>query len=357
MKISNYKIQDWLFQEADGKFEIDLAESGIQYHHFHDLDLTENYHLNYSLDSGDNTLRKIIADKYRVDFSQVMVTNGSQEALYILYQTLLNPNDHVITFSPGWQQSWDVPVALGAKVDVIDLSNNNYELDLPTIQKYVTDQTKLLILNSPHNPTGKTICPVKLAEIKEYCGQKNIFVLNDEEYLTDYTQSIVNTKEFGYSGCVSSLSKIFGFPGLRVGWFVGPQEIISQMINYRRYITVCNSHLCERLAEQVLNNFDKYVNRYHNMASSGLEILKEWVDSHPELTLIEPQGTPFAYITVSKEFDTQEFSRRLLQQQKVLVMPAEVFDDKNAIRVSFGRPAEILQEGLRRISDALREFV
>ena len=124
MKISNYKIQDWLFQEADGKFEIDLAESGIQYHHFHDLDLTENYHLNYSLDSGDNTLRKIIADKYGVDFSQVMVTNGSQEALYILYQTLLNPNDHVITFSPGWQQSWDVPVALGAKVDVIDLSKN-----------------------------------------------------------------------------------------------------------------------------------------------------------------------------------------------------------------------------------------
>ncbi len=356
MKISNYKIQNWLFQEADGRFEIDLAESGIQYHHLHDLNLTENYHLNYSLDSGDSKLKEIIAAKYGVDFSEVMITNGSQEALYIFYQTLLKADDHVITFSPGWQQSWDVPIALGANVDVVDLSKHGYDLNLSLIKPYLTDKTKLIILNSPHNPTGKTLSSAILTEIKDYCRSRDIFVLNDEEYLTDYKESIVNIGELGFSGCVSSLSKIFGFPGLRVGWFVGPKETIDQMINYRRYITVCNSHLCERLAEQVLNDFDKYVNRYHNMASSGLEILKKWIDTHPELKLISPQGTPFVYIVFPSHVDTQKFARLLLQQQKVLVMPAEVFDDKNAIRVSFGRPAEILETGLHRMSTALAEY-
>lgn len=357
MRISNYKIQDWLFQEAEGKFEIDLAESGIQYHHLYDLDLSENYHLNYSLDSGDLKLRDLIANKYGVDFSEVMIANGSQEALYIFYQTLLNPGDHVITFSPGWQQSWDVPIAIGAKVDVVDLSKHDYDLNLSILKPYLTEKSKLVILNSPHNPTGKTLSPQILSEIKDFCGSRGIFVLNDEEYLTDYTKSIVNAGEFGLSGCVSSLSKIFGFPGLRVGWFVGPKDVIDQMINYRRYITVCNSHLCERLAEQVLNNFDKYVIRYHNMASAGLEVLRKWTQNHTDLKLIEPQGTPFAYIVFPPHIDTQDFARALLQQEKVLVMPAEVFDDRHAIRVSFGRPVEILQEGLSRMTKVMSEFI
>lgn len=356
MQISNYKIQDWLFQECEGKFEIDLAESGIQYHHLHDLNLKENYHLNYSLDSGDIGLRQTIAGKYNTPLNNVLITNGSQEALYLFYRSYLTSGDHVITFSPGWQQSWEVPKNIGAEVSTIDLSDHSYEVNLNVIKPYITEKTKLLILNSPHNPTGKLISQEDLKEIKEFCAQRNIFILNDEEYLTDYSLSIIQDDPHNNTACVSSLSKVFGFPGLRLGWFVGPEKIVNKMINYRRYVSVCNSHLCEKLAEQVFNDFGKYVDRYERMTSIGLTILKEWVARHPQLELIPPQGTPFAYVYFLEDKNTQAFSRFLLQEQKVLVMPAEVFDDKNAIRISFGRPAHILTEGLNRISVSLGNF-
>lgn len=356
MDIGNYKIQEWLFQEAEGKFEIDLAESGIQHHNFHDLDLSENYHLNYSLDSGDLKLRQIIAEKYDVSFENVMITNGSQEALYLFYRSLLKSGDNVLTFSPGWQQSWEVPKVIGASVTIVDLSKNNYEVDVPLLMGSINERTKLIVLNSPHNPTGKTIPRETLSEIKEFCAKKGIFVINDEEYLTDYSLSITQGEHAQAVGCVSSLSKIFGFPGLRLGWFVGPKEVVNKMINYRRYVTVCNSHLCERLAEQVFGNFQKYVTRYESMTEKGLELLRNWVRQYPQFQLLEPQGTPFAYVCVKTPMDTYDFSRKLLANQKVLIMPAEVFNDQNAFRLSFGRAENILNEGLARISFALKDL-
>ncbi|WP_032112940.1 pyridoxal phosphate-dependent aminotransferase [Candidatus Paracaedibacter symbiosus] len=353
MQLPNYKIQDWLFQEGEGRFEIDLAESGIQYHHIHNLNLRENYHLNYSSDCGDQKLRQIISGKYGRDPSHVILTNGSQEALYLFYRSLLNPGDHVITFSPGWQQSWEVPKSMGANVSVINLAENSYEISLAIIEPHITEKTKLIILNSPHNPIGKTLPKEILSDLKEFCFKRNIFILNDEEYLTNYSSSIVTGDQNNNTACVSSLSKVFGFPGLRLGWFVGPKELVNQMINYRRYVTVCNSHLSERLAEQVLSNFNEYIDSYENMTSAGLKILQDWTSNHPELRLISPQGTPFAYISFITKIGTKAFARKLLDEQKVLIMPAEVFNDENAFRVSFGRPANILKEGLGRISKVL----
>lgn len=357
MSIATYKIQDWLFQEADGKFEIDLAESGIQYHFSHDLDLKTNYHLNYSLDSGDTLLRTKIAQQYGHSIRKVLLTTGSQEALYLFYRSFLRENDHVITLTPGWQQSWEVPKIMGATITSINLADHHYKFDVDILKESVCDRTKLLILNFPHNPTGMSLSQDQLNNIITFCQSKNIFVLNDEEYLLDQQKSITNNQLSDYVGCVSSLSKIYGFPGLRLGWFVGPELIVQKMINYRRYTSVCNSHLCERLAEQVVDDFPRYIERYEKMTQSGLELLTKWASEHSDyFKLLSPQGTPFAYLCFNKPMDTKLFAQTLLETQKVLVMPAEVFEDKNAIRVSFGREKDVLQEGLNRLSKALREF-
>lgn len=353
--IAPYKIQHWLFSEAEGQFDIDLAESGIQHHYTKDLDLSQNYSLNYSLDCGDLKLRETIARLYEVEPTQVLITHGSQEGLYLFYRSFLKPGDHIITFKPGWQQSWEVPLHLGASVSILSLDvKDSYKLSLEAIKAAITPNTRLIILNSPHNPTGHRIEGQILQKLTNLCRDKDIHLLNDEEYLTDYKNSIVHFSPLAYS--VSSLSKVYGFPGLRTGWFIGSKEIIQQMTNYRRYVSVCNSSLCEQLAIQVLQQKDKYLQRYSKLVYQGLLELRTWIQRFPNLKLVEPQGTPFAYITFPSSIKTQDFASDLLRTQKVLVMPAEVFDDHNAIRLSFGRPLDILRDGLNRLAQALENY-
>jgi aspartate/methionine/tyrosine aminotransferase len=352
-KINLYTIQQWLFAEAEGRFEIDLAESGIQYHHLHDLSLQNNYDLNYSLDRGKLALREIVANIYTRPIEQVLITNGAQEGLYLFYQTFIKSGDHVITFSPGWQQSWEVPLSLGAKVSQIKLdSKNGYKIDVNEVKNCIQKTTKLLILNNPNNPTGTALDRETQDKLIALCRQNNIFILCDEEYFTDYPNSMVN--QYEKCAVVSSLSKVYGFPGLRTGWFVGPADVVENVVNYKRYVTVSNSSLCEYFAIDILGNYKKYLIDYANIVNNGYKIIKNWANSLANFKLMEPQGTPFCYLVGNTDIDTEMLSKRILAEQKVLVMPAEVFEDKGALRVSFGRPSDILNEGLRRISSTLQ---
>ena len=117
-------IVEWILG-AEGKYDIDLAESGIQYHYIHNLKIDKNWNLNYSSDNGNTKLREKIAKLYGVDKENVLITNGSQEALYLFYNSFLTMNDEVIAFSPGWQQSWEVTKNIGCKVRILKLNEEN----------------------------------------------------------------------------------------------------------------------------------------------------------------------------------------------------------------------------------------
>lgn len=351
-QIRTYTIQQWLFEEAQGAFEIDLGESGIQHHYLRDLEPDPAFDLNYSQDRGDEELRRRIADLYGAGPENIIVTHGSQEALYLFYGCHIGPDDHVITFTPGWQQSWEVPEHLGAQVTKIALTQDSgYAVDWDTVSENVQDNTRLMILCSPNNPLGIALAEDDWQQLQVLLAERDIPVLVDEEYLTDYKGSAFN-RVSGYA--VSSLSKIYGFPGLRLGWCVGDKEAVERMVNLKRYTTVCNSSLCEQLALQVLGEKrPHYLERFERLCRGGLEMLREWVKAQPALSLIEPQGTPFAYLAYDGPGTSAEFCRRLLREKSVLLMPAEVFEDHQAVRLSFGREAKVLQAGLDRIGQVL----
>jgi aspartate/methionine/tyrosine aminotransferase len=348
MKINTYTIQEWLFSEAAGKFDIDLAESGIQYHYSHDLNLEKNYDLNYSSDCGNQDLRNIIANLYGVTNKNIAITHGSQEGLYLFYRSFLQRNDHVITFSPGWQQSWEVPKTTGADVSVLKLkAENNYQLDFDNLTDNIRADTKLIILTNPGNPTGVTFADRDIEKLIALCRKNHIFILADEEYFTDYGNSLV--KRYEKSAITSSLSKIYGFPGLRIGWFIGPEEMVKEVINYKRYVTVSNSSLCEYLACEVLNSYQTHLEHYQTLCQQGLDYFKKWLNSYPELTLVPTQGTPFAYCKLNMSLSSFEFCKQLLAKYRVLIMPGEVFEDKQTLRITFGRHHDTLAEGLKAI--------
>ena len=350
-QISTYTIQQWLFDEAQGAFDIDLGESGIQYHHLRDLEPDPGFDLNYSQDRGDGRLRQAIGEMYGAGPENVIITHGSQEALYLFYECHLGPEDHVITFTPGWQQSWEVPVHLGAQVTKIALQQEDgYAIDWDAVSESMRDNTRLLILCSPNNPLGTALSESDWEQLERLRAKRGLPVLIDEEYLTDYRGSVFG-RVSGYA--VSSLSKIYGFPGLRLGWLVGDREAVDRAVNLKRYTTVCNSSLCEQLALQVLANRPHYLERFARLCDGGLRLLRSWLKGQPSLSLVEPQGTPFAYLTYDGSGTSAELCRRLLREKGVLLMPAEVFEDRQAVRLTFGREPDILQPGLDRIGEVL----
>lgn len=350
--MNTYTIQEWLFSTAHGKYDIDLAESGVQFQQVSDIHINPTWILDYSTDRGQLALRERVAALYEGRTAEnVIITHGGQEALYLYYQATLNANDHVITVIPGWQQSWEVPSHIGATVSTLTWKPGS-AFPVEDLSSAFKPNTKLLILNSPSNPIGSAISLSQWQEIVDLCHARGVRILNDEEYLTDFRESVASLAPDSIS--VSGLSKVFGLPALRIGWAVADKLTIEKMVNYKRYTSVSNSLLCENIAISALDNFQNNIDRYTSYLQKGLSQLRGFSEKHKKsLTLIEPQNTPFAWFNLNLPMTSQAFAEQLLAEERMLIMPAEVFGYTQGIRVTYARDTAQLREGFQRISNLL----
>ncbi|MCW7556016.1 pyridoxal phosphate-dependent aminotransferase [Endozoicomonas gorgoniicola] len=353
MAIANYSIQEWLFDKAHGKFKYDLAESGVQFQHVRDLQINYDWCLDYSVDRGGENLRNCIKAMYS-SYGELysLVTHGAQEALYLFYNSLLNKDDHVICTLPGWQQAWEVPKKIGCKVTLLEWKPG-YGFPVDKLVESINKKTKLLIINSPCNPTGVTLTAQELSQLISICQSKGIWIINDEEYLVDFKDSVVN--KYNKSVSVSSLSKIYGLPALRLGWAVSRnQSIIEEMVNYKRYTSVSNSLLLENTAIHVLQEKNKHIERFKNYIDSARPILDNFAKLADEyLTLVEPENTPYAWFNTKEKVDSSLLALELLNQHHLLIMPAELFGYKNGIRLTYARDLTYLTNSLNMILETL----
>jgi aspartate/methionine/tyrosine aminotransferase len=218
----------------------------------------------------------------------------------------------------------------------------------------VTDDTRMIVLNSPHNPTGLAWDEPQWKVLAEGVRGTGVLVVNDEEYLTDEAASTLH--RVADSAVVSSLSKVYGFPGLRLGWLVGPPEVIEACVNYRRYTTISNSPLLEALALQVLQHQDQYLAEYHSRLAAGWKVFGEWIAGQPGLEPVEPQGTPFVLCRVTIDgLTSQQLCLDALDRERLLLMPGDVFGAPGYVRISYARPEELLRDGLDRLGRVLEQ--
>lgn len=356
--IGTYTIQQWLFDSAQGRYEIDLAKSAVQHQRVADLTIEPDWELNYSQDRGLLETRAAVAALYGDGWpaERVLLAHGGQEALYLFYQSLLVPGDHVVTVVPGWQQSWEVPAHIGCEVAKLHWRPGR-RLDPRELARLLRPDTRLIVLNSPGNPSGCVISPQEWDDIFELAGARGTWIMSDEEYVLDFRASAVH----GYGRClsVSGMSKVHGLQGLRLGWAVAGSaegaELLERMVNYKRYTSICNSMLCEHAAARVLRDWPRQVRRYHALLAEGLEPLQEFARANADaVTLVPPQGTPFAWFDVELPVTSMTLCERLLDAG-VLVMPAEVLGSERGFRLTYARPREVLLEGLERFSAVLKE--
>ncbi|MEV5945397.1 aminotransferase class I/II-fold pyridoxal phosphate-dependent enzyme [Streptomyces sp. NPDC051993] len=355
---AGYPMRRWYFEDARDRYELDLGDSYVECGRLGDLSLPADLVLDYGNNRGEDRLRALVADGYGRDADEVGITHGAQEALYLLYRALLRPGDHVVAFTPGWQQAWDVPAAAGCRVDLVGTTSEGRP-DVAAAAELIGPDTRAVVLNSPCNPTGRRAAADDTELLLAVLRRHGCYLVLDEEYVADLRgDSLLGRYERAVS--VSSVSKVYGFPGLRTGWMCGPADVVTAAMEHKHATTLSNSVLTSWLAADVLEKRADYLDRYRRLTRTGSAVLRSWAARHEDaVRLLEPEGTPFAWLSLPDRCGplgaetSLSFCRRVLDRARVLLMPAEVFGAERGLRISVACEETVLREGLERISALL----
>lgn len=308
--------------------------------------LWESLSLGYTEPPGLPLLRKEISKLYsHIDSEQVMTFAGAEEGIYCAMRTLIEPGDHVIVIDPCYQSLKTLPESFGAHVTSIQLDfAKKWKLELEELERAFLPNTKLLVLNYPHNPTGAILEKHVFDGLIELARKHGAYIFCDEVYRyleideRDRLPSIADTYEKGIT--LNVMTKAFGLAGLRIGWIATQNgDFLQRVGSYKLYTSICNSAPSEILALMALRAKDKILQRNREILLRNFRILDSFMRRHHKLlSWIPPQGGTMAVLKLLIPVSVENFSEELVAKAGVLIMPGSVFDlPGNFFRIGFGK--------------------
>lgn len=284
----------------------------------------------------------------------IIPTHGAAGANSLIFSSLVEPGDHVVSIMPTYQQLYSIPKSLGAKVDILKLRREDeYLPNLDTLRKLVTPQTSIICINNPNNPTGALMDNNILAEIIEIAKSVDAYLICDEVYrhLTQadtYIESVADLYDKGIS--TSSMSKVFSMAGVRLGWIATRDaEVRRKCLSHRDYNTISIGIFDEELAAIALANADKLLNRSRLIVRNNLDILTKWVNNEPKISFIKPQGGTTALLHYTNDINSEELCKQLLEKTGTLLTPGDCFDEPKSLRIGYACKTEELKNGLEQL--------
>ncbi len=368
MKIEPFALERWMTTyEMNVKY--DIAESGIFPLTMNDLLSFEppeqreetlgrllDLRLGYSEAAGTLELRRLIAETYdHCEPENILVTTGAIEANFLLFNVLLNPGDHMIAPYPAYQQLYSVPRAIGCEVSLWKVGpENGFRYDVDELEKLVTPKTRLIVVNSPHNPTGAILSSEDARRVYALAESAGATVMSDEAYrwLTIPGGDTLMPPMFnlGRSGIsVGTLSKPFGLPGLRIGWITASKEVVAQCWGMRDYITLSPGRLNDALAVLALKHRDRILERNAGIISANLATANAWVAQHSDrLSWKAPRGGLLALLRYQMDIPSFELANKLAEEYSVMLAPGSAFGYEHHLRIGIGQNPPVFKEGLAR---------
>lgn len=312
---------------------------------------------------GGPGLRTALADRWTGgDVDQVMVTHGSSEAIYIVMQTLLEPDDEVIAVDPAYQQLYDIARSRGCRITRWPLrAEQGFSADMDLLRKLAASRPRMIVVNFPHNPTGASITAEEQDELIAIAAEAGSWLVWDNAFgEMTYTAPPLRLPHDRYDKVVSfgTLSKSYGLAGMRVGWCLAPRELLEEMAVLRDYIALYVSPVLEFFAEKAIRNADRIVALQREHACANLELLRSWADGLPDLVrLTPPSGGVTAFVEFPRLPDPVRSCRRLAEKHRVLLVPGECFGDdyRSFARLGFGGTTAELTTGLSHLEEVLRQ--
>ena len=371
MKIDTFEMER-MQSTWENVVEMDLSESGVRPVTLRelgemglDLDAILDVPLSYSQSNGTIPLRETLAGQYPgATPDHIEVTNGTSEANYMLALSLIRDGDEAAFEIPNYMQYWGLPKSLGAKVNRFHLRiDQDWEPDWDEFDGGVNHKTRLVYISNPNNPTGSILSDSAMQRIVRRCEATGAYLIADEVYLGAEIHRERTGSFWGMSDRVivtSGLSKAYCIPGARIGWIVGPKDIIAECWTQHDYITICPNKISDAIARVAVRpeNREKLYARTRDILQHNLPIMREWAASFGGfLTFREPQAGALCLVRYNSATPSYELCERIRVQQSVLIVPGAHLGLEGFLRIWLGGKPEFLREGLRRIGEELRKEI
>jgi aspartate aminotransferase len=329
----------------------------------------------YTANAGIRELQRAIIDFYRRDFGteyqpgEVMATAGGKQAIFNACVTLLNPGDEVLIPKPYWVTFPEIAVFAGAKPVFIETEETDFVLTAEQVERAITPKTKLLILNSPSNPSGRVLPPSEFRKIMELTSERGIYVVSDECYLRfvyppgEVFSAASLPSELRSRLCIAgSFSKTYAMTGWRIGYALAPAEWIKAMLKVQGHSTSNANSMAQWAAVEALTGPQESVGVMLAEYTARRAWLLNALCEIPGFKCSEPEGAFYAFPDVrgclKKDLKTSgDFAKRLLEEEHTVVTDGAGFGAEGFIRISYATSMEQIQEGIKRIKNfAQRHF-
>jgi aspartate/methionine/tyrosine aminotransferase len=312
--------------------------------------------LGYTESKGHPQLREKIADLYTgLKPDQVLVHTGAEEAIFIFMQVVLQQGDHVIVHYPCYQSLAAIARAMGCDVTLWGTTAaDNWALDLDFVKKNLRSNTRLVIVNCPHNPTGHLMPRTDFQDLVALSEQHGFTLFSDEVYRfleydpQDRLPAVCEINDRGVS--LGVMSKSLGLAGLRIGWIATRnRELLKAQAAYKDYTTICNSAPSEYLSIVALSHKDRLLERSLAIIRRNLTIIEVFFERYADrFEWQTPKAGPIAF-PLWKQGNVESFCRKIREQASVLLLPGTVYDPGSShFRIGFGRTN--LAQGLERLA-------
>jgi capreomycidine synthase len=309
---------------------------------------------------GGTGVRRAVARRWAGgDADRVMVTHGSTEAIFLVMNALLRAGDEVVVLDPVYPGLGDVVRAMGCRLRPWTLApGSGWRPDLEELASLVSERTRMVVVNFPHNPTGATLTPGEQDALLSIVERAGAWLLWDGAFADlTYGAPPLPDPATRYDRAVSlgTLSKAYGLPGLRVGWCLAAPEVLERMTRVRDYTTLHLSPLVELIAERVVDAADRVLAGKHAIARRNRQAVERWMDEQGgAITWTLPAGGVCGFPRLHEVPDVEAFCHALAREQRVMLVPGTCFGTPGHVRLGFGGSAAALETGLERLAGALR---
>lgn len=350
------------------KIRHNLAESSVRDRGLKDLGLVlDDIPLPYAQDHlGLTELRQLIATQSgsQVQTDHIMVTAGASAGLFILATSLLERGDHVVVTRPNYACNLETPFAIGCDIAYIDLAfEEKFELDVAKMRRLVTPKTRLVSLTCPNNPDGRMLSAAALDEVISIVEENDCWLLVDETYreMAHRDRLPVAATLSDRVVSISSMSKSYGVPGIRIGWIhCSDENLMHLFLCAKEQMSIHGSILDETVALHTLKSRSEWLDEVMPEILAGKELVRDWVASDERITWVEPDGGTTCFVRIDPELRVNYdfFYRHLLEKYGTYPGQGHWFDcPDNYMRIGFAwNPMDTLEAGLNSISRALDDL-